>query len=41
MAEDSAPARIAVSNNAFQIATEGSDPATDAPGTVDEADEIT
>ncbi|OQE32432.1 hypothetical protein PENFLA_c001G02076 [Penicillium flavigenum] len=41
MAEDSAPAKIAVANNVFQIATEGTNPATDDSATVDEADEIT
>jgi hypothetical protein len=41
MAEDSAPAKVAVANNVFQIATEGTNPATDDSATVDEADEIT
>ncbi|KAJ6139271.1 hypothetical protein N7471_005757 [Penicillium samsonianum] len=41
MAEDSAPAKIAVAKNVFQIATEGSNPATNDSTTVDETDEIT
>ncbi|CAG8903845.1 unnamed protein product [Penicillium egyptiacum] len=41
MAEDSAPSKVAVTNNVFQIATEGPNPATDDSGTVDEIDEIT
>ncbi|CAG7947316.1 unnamed protein product [Penicillium nalgiovense] len=41
MGEDSAPAKIAVADNVFQIATEGSNPATEDSAAVDEADEIT
>ncbi|CAI7614211.1 unnamed protein product [Penicillium palitans] len=41
MAEDSAPSKIPVAKNVFQIATENSDPAIDDATTIDEADEIT
>lgn len=42
MAEDSAPPKIAVAKNVFQIeTTEGPDPTIDDSTTVDETDEIT
>lgn len=41
MAEDSAPSKIPVAKNVFQIATENSHPAIDDSTTIDEADEIT
>ncbi|KAJ5695855.1 hypothetical protein N7536_006267 [Penicillium majusculum] len=41
MAEDSAPPKIPVAKNVFQIETENSNPAIDDSTTIDEADEIT
>ncbi|CAI7616863.1 unnamed protein product [Penicillium discolor] len=41
MAEDSAPPKIPVAKNVFQIETEISNPAIDDSTTIDEADEIT
>jgi hypothetical protein len=41
MVKDSAPAKVAEGRNVFEMETEGANPITDNPASVDEADEIT
>ena len=41
MVKDPAPAKVDVAKNVFEMETEESNPVTDSPAIIDEADEIT